>query len=154
MHMLKSIQHMHEDDVLLVCFVFAVILFGKVVVEFIFWMKWVGICTVAVPCLSVGSWYSPGVPVVETQSNFIDSVRMWHHHVKSILKKRRAQMIDSYGLYLKRGGSFSSEHASFCTWALTLTLTLSYCNCSGTHLIQCRQAQKLLCSQNNCVLEQ
>lgn len=34
----------------------------------------------------------PWVPVVEAESNFIDSVRMRHHHVETVLMKMRTQM--------------------------------------------------------------
>lgn len=38
-------------------------------------------------CVSFG--YQPLVPVVQAQGNFIDSMRMWHHHVEPILKNSR-----------------------------------------------------------------
>lgn len=37
----------------------------------------------------------PWVPVVEAKSNFIDGVRMRHHHVETVLMKMRTQMMVS-----------------------------------------------------------
>lgn len=34
----------------------------------------------------------PWVPVVEAESNFIDGVRMRHHHVEAVLMKMRTQV--------------------------------------------------------------
>lgn len=52
------------------------------------------------PCVQVQVTYScvvevfvvvPWVPVVQAESNFVDSVGMRHNHVEAILRKRRKQ---------------------------------------------------------------